>query len=191
MNDYRGCKVHKHRDCESYPHITAFSIMDSPSIDYDPEIAMLTQGTESLLFPEEPVKPQSKNVPTSHSTATSQNSFLPGARVVDSANIVYIIDAAGSAVPIRQERMQGMPRPLTKKPKKFYHSKGPRNKHTSHEVLLQSHTALLESIKYDSVMDSSSTGRYGKWDTTSTLYNARRREHMPENESNASKAPKE
>lgn len=58
-----------------------------------------------------------------------------------------------------------------KRPKKFYHVPV-KTDHTLPEVLLQQHAELLELINYDAFMDTLTTGRFGKWDTTLSIHNS-------------------
>lgn len=154
--------------------------MNDPPVEVDPEIKKLTAGTEALLFPGETLAVSShdsfpnsspvERVPTPFPSELTPTSFVPGTRITDANNKVYIIDSAGQAVAVLAEQVP--PESPHKKPKKFFHSPIPNKRYSRPETLLRSHSEFLEAVNYDSIMDSSTSGRFGKWDTTSTLHNS-------------------
>lgn len=114
------------------------------TLEVDPKLRELTQGAEELIFPNS----QSKRVPTP---------FPAEGRNTDTYTEV-------------QPEHQRARRP--RKPKRFFHVPVPTSNYTAPEILLQQHAELLESIKYDTFMDTSTTDRYGKWDTSLSLHNS-------------------
>lgn len=117
--------------------------------DLDPTLKDLTQGAEALIFPDLPMRtptpfPETNENPELHENHT----------ITEPADI----------------STRRKPRPM-KRPKKFYHVPV-KTDYTLPEVLLQQHAELLELINYDAFMDTLTTGRFGKWDTTLSIHNS-------------------
>lgn len=126
--------------------------------ELDLEIKELTRGTENLLYERSPTV----------QTDSSANKPIPGMRVYDSNSRMYIIDLHGQAVPVSVKKAD----PPLKKERKFYHQPIPSGTHTPPEVLLQQHAEMMESVNYDTFMNLSTSGRFGKWDTTLSIHNS-------------------
>lgn len=125
--------------------------------ELDLEIKELTRGTENLLY---------EGSPTVQHLTTHKP--IPGMRIYDSNGKMYIVDLHGQAVPVSVAKID---RPL-KKERKFYHQPIPSGVHTPPEVLLQQHAEMMEQVNYDTFMNLSTSGRFGKWDTTLSIHNS-------------------
>lgn len=152
----------------------------------------LTFGTESLMFPgtesqcarEQPM-PQLPGSEPSHLNYVKEHRPMhhamhspanhaspPGTTFVDSANNYYVIDPNGFAVPLRlapapdattyQGHLQQWHR---KKP--ISHAHVNLNKSSRGSPLFQCHTQMIQAVRQDRIMESSSTNRYGFSDTMS------------------------
>lgn len=122
--------------------------------EVDESLQELTRGAEALIYPDEAIPVQ--RVPTPFAVPDSE--FL--------ATKPYS-EQFGPAEPRPR-----IPRKPLKRPKRFYHAPLPSGEHASPAVLLQQHAELLESINYDAFMDISTTGRFGRWDTTLSIHNS-------------------
>lgn len=56
--------------------------------------------------------------------------------------------------------------------KKTYHPSIPIGKHTNPQYLLQSHTEVLDAVKFDGLMNTTTSSRYGDLDTTTVVLNS-------------------
>lgn len=127
--------------------------------EVDLEIKELTRGTEKLLY--------ERSSATQDGPGIVHYKVLPGMRVFDSDNKMYIIDTQGHAVPVTVSET-AHPR----RQKKFYHQPIPSGMHTRPEVLLRQHAEMMDSVHYDVFMDLATSGRFGKWDTTLSIHNS-------------------
>lgn len=138
------------------------------SPDLDPTLKDLTEGAEALIFPEPPCPVDGTPTP-----------FL-------SQNIPLV---PTEMPPPNEPRRK--PRKPMKRPKRFYHVPVASSVHTLPEVLLQQHAELLELINYDAFMDTSTTGRFGRWDTTLSIHNSANNSRGSKNSKNSGSSGKE
>lgn len=152
-------------------------------MDLDPQLKDLTIGAEALIFPNH-VVPQRTPTPFpsqmhsddspndcqnhNHQTHRNGNQSNNSGRLEDCA-----------------EYRQRIPRKPLKRPKRFYHLPTPSHDHSAPAVLLQQHAELLESINYDGFMDTSTSTRYGRWDTTLSIHNSANNSRESHNSKNS------